>query len=87
MWLTFSKRRAWTHDPRASDPSVRPGAIGRTLTPCAVRTSNSMKAQDLKNDTDRKAAERSERRHRARTYKDRPIQRKEKPEKDSTDER
>jgi hypothetical protein len=46
-----------------------------------------MKAQDLKNDTDRKAAERSERRHRARTYKDRPIQRKEKPEKDSTDER
>lgn len=68
-------------------PVVLPGAIGSTLTPCAVRTLNSMKAQDLKNDTDRKHAEREERRHRARTYKDRPIERKEKPEKDSTDER
>lgn len=36
-----------------------------------------METKELKNEVDRKHAERSERRKRTRTYKDRPVQRKE----------
>jgi hypothetical protein len=35
-----------------------------------------MKSEELKNELDRKRAEREERRNRVRTYKDRPIERK-----------